>query len=161
MDIKEYIKNYNLTFDQVKTDYEEDFDSVYQNEKDWLINLEDKTHLLKDEISKQHIEEVIYKLKNNTTFDDNDTSMLSVFVSKINTIVRIANRINNFKEGTILKNGNTLRLSDFFNKVALSNSLKECQVELNDNLNNFLPHIYSVIKHCQNPIDYPIYFHFT
>jgi len=158
MDIKEYIKKYNLPFDKIKTDYALDFEALFQDEKEWLSNLEDKIHLLKNDKSEQSIREVIKKLKNNQAFDENDTSMLSVFVSKINTIVRIANRINNFKEGTVLANGNTLRLSDFFNKVALSNSLKACKVELNDNLNNFLPHIYSVIKHCQNPIDYPIYY---
>ena len=158
MDIKEYIKKYNLPFDKIKTDYALDFDALYKDEKEWLSNLEDKIHLLKNDKSEQSIREVIKKLKNNQAFDEKDTSMLSVFVSKINTIVRIANRINNFKEGTLLTNGNTLRLSDFFNTVALSNSLKACNVELNENLNNFLPHIYSVIKHCQNPIDYPIYY---
>mgnify|MGYP000561850414 CR=1 FL=1 len=140
MDIKEYIKKYNLPFDKIKTDYALDFDALYQDEKEWLSNLEDKIHLLKNDKSEQSIREVIKKLKNNQTFDEKDTSLLSVFVSKINTIVRIANRINNFKEGTVLTNGNTLRLSDFFNTVALSNSLKECKVELNDNLNNFLLH---------------------
>ena len=157
MEIKEYIKKYNLTFDKIKTAYALDIEALFQDEKELLNNLEDKINLLKNDKSEQSIREVIKKLKNNQAFDENDSSMLSVFVSKINTIVRIANRINNFKEGTVLANGNTLRLSDFFNKVALSNSLKACKVELNDNLNNFLPHIYSVIKHCQNPIDYPIY----
>ena len=160
MNIKEYIKKFNLSFGKIKTDYALDFDGLYHDEKDWLCNLEDKIHLLKNTKSEKPIQEVINKLKNNQTFDETDTAILSVFVSKINTIVRIANRINNFKEQTVLTNGNTLKLSDLFNAIAVSNSLRDCRFELNDNLNNFFPHIYSVIKHCQNPSNYPIYYKF-
>ena len=49
MDIKEYIKKFNLPFDKIKTDYASDFDALYQDEKEWLSNLEDKIHLLKND----------------------------------------------------------------------------------------------------------------
>jgi len=157
MDIKDYVKKYNFPFDKVKTDFKEDFDSLYSTEKDWLENLEDKIHLLKNKDSEDAIKKVIQKLKGKEDFNELDTSILSTFVGKINTIVRIANRINNFKEGTQLENG-VLKLFDFFNAVKRSEKLENLNYKLNNNLVNFLPHIFSVIKHCQNPANYPVYY---
>jgi hypothetical protein len=158
MDIKEYIKKYNLTFDKIKTDFAYEFDELFHDKKEWYSNLEDKVHLLKNDRLEQSILDVIKKLKSKTPFDENDTSILSVFVSNINTIAKIADRINNFKEGKLLTDGSSLRLADFFNTVALSNSLNAYHVKLNNNLNKLVPHIYSVIKHCQNPSVFPIYY---
>ena len=158
MDIKDYVKKYNLSFDNVKSEFDADFTSLYESEKEWLENLEDKVHLLKNEKVQAQVSEVINKLKTAESFNENDSKNLSAFVSKVNTIVRIANRINNFKEGTVLDNGATLKLYDFFNSVKTSDNLSEFNYPLNSNLNNFLPHIYSLIKHSQNPIEYPIYY---
>ena len=158
MDIKDYVKKYNLPFDKVKSEYNVDFNSLYESEKNWLENLEDKVHLLKNEKDQAQVTDVINKLKSTESFNENDSKTLSTFVSKVNTIVRIANRINNFKEGTDLDNGSTLKLYDFFNSVKNSNKLTYFNYPLNSNLTNFLPHIYSVIKHCQNPTEYPIYY---
>lgn len=157
MDIKDYVKKYNLPFDKVKTDFKEDFDSLYSTEKDWLENLEDKIHLLKNKDSEDAIKQVIQKLKGTEDFKESDTPILSTFIGKINTIVRIANRINNYKEGTQLDN-RVLNLFDFFNAVKRSENLEYFNYQLNNNLVNFLPHIFSVIKHCQNPASYPIYY---
>jgi hypothetical protein len=157
MEIKDYVKKYNLPFDEVKTDFKEDFDSLYSTEKEWLENLEDKIHLLKNKVSEDAIKQVIQKLKETESFTESDTPILSTFIGKINTIVRIANRINNFREGTKLDNGN-LRLYDFFNAIKHSDNLQNFNYQLNSNLENFLPHIFSVIKHCQNPDNYPIYY---
>ena len=158
MDIKDYVKKYNLSFDKVKSEFNDDFNSLYESEKEWLENLEDKVHLLKNEKNQAQVTDVINKLKSTESFNENDSKTLSTFVSKVNTIVRIANRINNFKEGTDLDNGSTLKLYDFFNSVKASNNLTDFNYPLNSNLTNFLPHIYSVIKHCQNPTEYPIYY---
>lgn len=158
MDIKDYVKKYNLSFDKVKSEFDADFTSLYESEKNWLENLEDKVHLLKNEKDQAQVTDVINKLKSSESFNENDSKTLSTFVSKVNTIVRIANRINNFKEGTVLDNGSTLNLYDFFNSVKTSDNLSEFNYPLNSNLTNFLPHIYSVIKHCQNPTEYPIYY---
>ena len=157
MEIKYYIKKYNIPFDKVKTDFKEDFDSLYSTEKDWLENLEDKIHLLKNKDSEDAIKKVIQKLKGKEDFNESDTSILSTFVGKINTIVRIANRINNFKEGTQIEN-DVLKLFDFFNAVKRSEKLENLNYKLNNNLVNFLPHIFSVIKHCQSPNNYPVYY---
>jgi hypothetical protein len=157
MDIKDYVKSYNFTFEKVKTDFKEDFDSLYSTEKDWLENLEDKIHLLKNKDSENEVKQVIQKLKGENDFNESDTSILSTFVGKINTIVRIANRINNYKEGTLLENG-VLNLFEFFNAVKHSKNLENFNYKLNNNLINFLPHIFSIIKHCQNPSNYPIYY---
>lgn len=157
MDIKDYVKKYNIPFDKVKTDFKEDFDSLYSSEKEWLENLEDKIHLLKNKDSEDALKQVIQVLKGAESFTESDTTILSTFISKVNTIVRIANRINNFKEGTKLDNGN-LRLYDFFNAVKRSDNLQNFNYQLNSNSLNFLPHIFSVIKHCQSPNNYPIYY---
>ena len=157
MDIKDYVKKYNIPFDKVKTDFKEDFDSLYSTEKEWLENLEDKIHLLKNKDSEDAIKQVIQVLKGSESFTESHTHILSTFIGKVNTIVRIANRINNFKEGTKLDNGN-LRLYDFFNAIKRSENLQNFNYQLNSNLLNFLPHILSVIKHCQSPNNYPIYY---
>jgi|GEM_PF-1407790 len=157
MDIKDYVRIYNFPFDKVKTDFREDFESLYSDEKEWLGNLEDKIHLLKNNESEVAIKQVIQKLKGTEDFKESDTSILSTFVSKINTIVLIANRINNYKEGTQLDKG-VLNLVDFFNAVKRSENLEKFDYILNSNLRNFLSHIFSVIKHCQNPTNYPIYY---
>ena len=159
MDIKDYVKKYNLPFDKVKTDFKEDFDSLYSTEKDWLENLEDKIHLLKNKNSEDAIKQVLQKLKGTDDFKESDTPILSTFIGKINTIVRIANRINNYKEGTQLDNG-FLNLYDFFNAVKRSENLQDFNYQLNSNLVIFLPHIFSVIKHSQNPNNYPIYYRY-
>ncbi|NNE32253.1 MAG: AAA domain-containing protein [Winogradskyella sp.] len=160
MEIKDYVKKYNLSFDKVKSEFDDDFKSLYESEKEWLENLEDKVHLLKNKKDQAQVTYVINKLKSTESFNENDSKALSTFVSKVNTIVKIANRINNFKEGTVLDNGTTLKLYDFFNSVKNSDNLSEVNYLLNSNLNNFLPHIFSLIKHSQNPIDYPIYYKF-
>lgn len=157
MEIKDYVKKYNFPFEKVKNDFKEDFDALYSTEKDWLENLEDKIHLLKNKDSEDAVKQVIQKLKGKEDFNESDTSILSTFVGKINTIVRIANRINNYKEGTLLENG-VLNLFDFFNAVKRSEKLENLNYKLNNNLVNFLPHIFSVIKHCQNPDNYPVYY---
>lgn len=157
MDIKDYVKKYNIPFDIVKTDFKKDFDSLYSTEKVWLENLEDKIHLLKNKEREDDIKQVIQVLKGSESFTESHTPILSTFIGKVNTIVRIANRINNFKEGTKLDNGN-LRLYDFFNAIKGSDNLQNFNYELNSNLLNFLPHIFSVIKHCQSPNNYPIYY---
>lgn len=157
MDIKDYVKKYNIPFDEVKTNFKEDFDSLYSTEKEWLENLEDKIHLLKNKDSEDAIKQVLQVLKGSESFTESHTPILSTFIGKVNTIVRIANRINNFKEGTKLDNGN-LRLYDFFNAIKRSDNLQNFNYQLNSNLLNFLPHIFSVIKHCQSPNNYPIYY---
>lgn len=158
MDIKDYVKQFNYSFDNLKSKYEEDFNSLYEQEKEWLGNLEDKVHLLRNSKHQTELNAVIGKLKSDDPFTNDDTKILSTFVSKVNTIVRIANRINNFKEETKLDNGSKLELYKFFNSVKNSTDLKSFNYSLNSNLGNFLPHIFSVIKHCQNPNEYPIYY---
>jgi hypothetical protein len=158
MDIKEYVRQYNLPFDQVKSEFDADFRFLFESEKEWLENLEDKTHLLKNKKDEVEVKQVIQKLKGNVPFGENDTSILSTFVGKVDKIVSVANRINNFKEGTKTDNGSTLKLYEFFNSVKTSQNLNSFNYQLNSNLNNFLPHIYSIIKHCQNPTEFPIYY---
>jgi 5-methylcytosine-specific restriction endonuclease McrBC GTP-binding regulatory subunit McrB len=158
MKIRDYVKSYNIPFKKLKSDFKKDFDLLYKDEEVWLGNLEGKTDLLENEENKAAVDEVIQKLKGYEPFQEEDTPILSSFVRNINKIVEITNRINNFKDDTKVDNGTNLKLYDFFNSVKISKKLQISDYSLNSNLSKFLPHLYSVIKHCQNPIEYPIYY---
>ncbi|MFD3408952.1 AAA family ATPase [Aquirufa sp. HETE-83D] len=157
-ELKEIIDECNLTFKNVKQNYKTEYDFEFNREKEWLKNLEDKTHRLTGSV-KSDIDYVISKLKSpNYLFSANDSSKLSTFVSQINGIVRIANRINNFKEGAELDNGRLLVLFDLFNTIKRTNKFSELNFGLNKNLNSFIVHLFSIIKHCQNPNQFPVYY---
>lgn len=159
-ELKEIIEECNLTFEEVKQNYRAEYDYVYNREKDWLNNTEDKTYRLSGNV-KTDIDFVILKLKTpDYQFTSNDSSKLSIFVSQINGIIRIANRINNFKEGAQLDNGKKLQLFELFNAIKKTGKLKELNFELNKNLNSFIVHLFSIVKHCQNPNQYPIYYRY-
>jgi len=79
MDIKDYVNKYNLPFDKVKSEYNVDFNSLYENEKNWLENLENKVHLLKNEKDQAQVTDVINKLKSTESFNENDSKTLSTF----------------------------------------------------------------------------------
>ena len=76
MDIKDYVKKYNLPFDRVKSVFNDDFNSLYESEKEWLENLEDKVHLLKNEKNQSQVTDVINKLKSTEAFTENDSNNL-------------------------------------------------------------------------------------
>ena len=159
-ELKEIIEECNLTFENVKQNYRAEYDFVFNCEKDWLNNTEDKTYRLSGNV-KTDIDFVISKLKTpDYQFTNNDSSKLSIFVSQINGIIRIANRINNFKEGAQLDNGKKLQLFELFNAIKKSGKLAELNFELNKNLNSFIVHLFSIIKHCQDPNQYPIYYRY-
>ncbi len=163
MKIKEYLRFYRLSLEEIFQNYNELYTKSLIDEKteNWLINIEDKLNLLKNNKERDSIRVVIFKLKNNDMFTIDDTENLNTFISKINSIVNIADRINNFKEGTSLDNNEKLSLFQLFNKMSTTNSLKNLNhLILNQNLNIFKAHLFSIIKHCQNPKDYPIYYKF-
>ncbi|CDS92110.1 hypothetical protein BN1088_1430514 [Sphingobacterium sp. PM2-P1-29] len=161
MNIKEYLNQYNLPYEALVKKCNIDFEKIYQQEltKNWLVPIENKLNWCNDE-DKWPIEKVVAKLKSSQTFDSGDIELLSTFVSKINSIVRIGNRLNNFKQGTVLDNNESLDLVELFNQISLTKYLKEFRGTLNSNLRAFLPHLFSVIKHCQDPTKYPIYYKF-
>lgn len=159
-DLKEIINECKISFDDIQQNYKTEYDIVFNREKDWLNNTEDKTYRLADSV-KTDIDFVISKLKApNYLFTSHDTSKLSTFVSQINGIIRVANRINNFKEGAKLDNGKKLQLFELFNTIKKTGKLSELNFELNKNLNSFKVHLFSIIKHCQNPNQYPIYYRY-
>ncbi|MFN5426868.1 MAG: hypothetical protein ACK5BO_02440, partial [Bacteroidota bacterium] len=150
-ELKEIREECNLTFENVKQNYRAEYDFVFNREKDWLNNTEDKTYRLSGNV-KTDIDFVISKLKTpDYQFTNKDSSKLSIFVSQINGIIRIANRINNFKEGAQLDNGKKLQLFELFNAIKKTGKLAELNFELNKNLNSFIFHLFSIIKHCQDP----------
>lgn len=158
MNIKEYIKQYNKSFVEIQTAHLEYFNSLLEEDKVWLGNIECKLHLFENIVVAEKIQNVINKLKSDVNFNEIDTLIISEFISKINIIVNIADRINNFKENTLLENGSRLRVYELFNSIKSVNNFNELNISLNPNLNNFLPHLFSIIKHCQNPSQYPIYY---
>ncbi|HXH98706.1 MAG TPA: hypothetical protein VNI52_00435 [Sphingobacteriaceae bacterium] len=159
-DLKEIIDECKISFDDIKQNYKTEYDFVFNREKGWLNNLEDKTYRLSDDV-KSDIDFVISKLKiPDYQFTGNDTPQLSIFVSQINGIIRIANRINNFKEGAQLDNGKQLHLFELFNAIKKTDKLSDLNFDLNKNLNSFIAHLFSIVKHCQNPNQYPIYYRY-
>lgn len=154
------IQDCNLTLDEVKEKYSEIFNRIIAKEQTWLCNIEDKTNRLQPR-DKVAIDFVIEKLKDiDYLFTSVDTPNLTTFISKINSIVKVGNRINNFKEGTLLENNQKLILSDVFNYIKELENITDFEMRLNKNLNAFVPHLFSVIKHCQYPERYPIYYKF-
>ena len=98
--LKDVIKDCQLSFSEITEDHKTDYDQIFNREKDWLNNVEEKTFRLSENV-RADIEYVISKLKEEGyKFKESDTDKLSLFISQINGIIRIANRINNFKEGT-------------------------------------------------------------
>ena len=160
-ELKEIISDCNISFNHVINNYRQKFDALLDSEKDWLINLEDKTIRFNDNAVQNGVDEVIRKLKDPSyLFKSVDTAQLSLFIGKINGIIRIANRINNFEEGAELEDGRRLCLFELFNRIKESEKLAGINFELNKNLRSFIPHLFSVVKHCQDPTNYPIYYRY-
>ena len=158
--LKEVIQDCQLSFSVILEDYKTDYKQIFEREKDWLNNVEEKTFRLSENV-RDDIEYVITKLKEDKyKFNESDTEKLSLFTSQINGIIRIANRINNFKEGTILDDGEALKLFELFNKIKSTNQFIDFDFTLNKNLKSFIVHLFSVVKHCQSPDTYPIYYRY-
>jgi len=156
--LKEVIQDCQLSFSEITEDHKTDYDQIFNREKDWLNNVEEKTFRLSENV-RDDIEFVISKLKEEGyKFKESDTDKLSLFISQINGIIRIANRINNFKEGTTLDNSQTLKLFELFNSIKTTNQFNDFDFTLNKNLKSFIVHLFSVVKHCQSPDNYPIYY---
>ena len=88
MDIKEYVKKYNLSFEKVKSEFVADFTSLYDSEKKWLENLENKTHLLKNEKNEK---ETVYPFLFITCNISNNQSIEYLF-TKISSI-KLVNKL--------------------------------------------------------------------
>lgn len=156
--LNEIVEECRLSFDDIQNHYQRIFNDVFDKQVDWLKNVDEKLSFLKPSI-RLEIESVIQKLINpKYLFDKSDTQILSTFTAYINNIILIANRINNFKEGVKLDNGLTLSLYDLFNSIKNTERTSDFNFPLNQNLNNFKSHLFSVVKHCQNPSYYPIYY---
>lgn len=146
------------SFSEIKESYHNIFDQIYKEEKHWLDNLENKTFWLKNPNDRDSVEYTISKLKDRAyLFSEKDTDHLGTFTRIINTIVRIANRINNFKQGVPIDNG-VLDLPTLFNNIKQTDNFSDLSINLNKNLTSFLPHLFSIIKHSQCPEEYPIYY---
>lgn len=162
MTIQEFLIPYNKSFKEITEQYSDIFIKVYNNEqeKNWLVPIESKLDKFSDNKNQEDFRYVIDILKSENEFTQDDISKLSTFVSKVNLVVKVADRINNFKQATPLEDGSQLQLVNLFNTIKSTSSLKNFTFTLNKNLNNFRAHIFSVIKHCQSPDLYPVYYPF-
>ena len=154
-----YIKQFNKPFEVVKTEFSKEFYDVYEGSRsqNWYLPLEQKINLINNPETAKAIESTIFHLKDQAyQFKESDTPSLTLFISNINNIVKITNWINNFKEGKILEDGTNLRLHELFNRIKVSHKLDDLKCTLTPQLKSYLPHLYSIIKNCQNPIEYPI-----
>lgn len=158
--LKEVLQDCQLSFSEILENYRTDYEQIFEREKDWLNNVEDKTFRLSENV-RDDIKYVIEKLNEDRyIFKDSDTDKLKLFTSQINGIIRIANRINNFKEGTTLYDGKSLKLFELFNKIKSTDQFVDFDFTLNKNLKSFIVHLFSVVKHCQSPDTYPIYYRY-
>lgn len=100
MKIQEYLEIHNISFDKLKELYPDEYRTRFNSEinLNWLVPIEDKLYKLDDK-DQRIISEVINVLKSNESFTESHKRILSIFVSKINSIVNVADRINNFKDG--------------------------------------------------------------
>ena len=139
MDIKEYLSQFNLSYNTIRLKYNEEYQKIYQKEldKNWLVPIEEKLYLITDNSDRKEIEEVINILKSSHNFKPENLRSLTIFISKINSIINIADRINNFKEGTPLDNNQELNLVLLFNNIKNSDSIEEVRMILNRNLYNY------------------------
>lgn len=156
--IKQIIGECAFSFSDVQRDFKHLYLSIFDQESKWLTNVEEKTYLLSNKI-KIDIDYIILMLKDvDYEFIEKDTVQLATFTANINSIIKITNRINNFKEGTILESGNQLCLFELFNSIKKTSQFKDLRLDLNRNLKSFIVHLFSIIKHCQKPNEYPIYY---
>ncbi|HSW61036.1 MAG TPA: hypothetical protein VLJ60_09565, partial [bacterium] len=157
--IQSIVRSCNLSFSEIKNEYADDFEKIYQREKEWLGDIQQKIDKIANKDDQFILDAVVKKLKEKEyVFLPSDTELLSKFTSKISGFYRIANRINNFKEGTPLDNGEKLKLFFLFNEIKGASSFSNIKITLNSNLKTFLPHLFSVVKHIQNPLEFPIYY---
>lgn len=158
--LKEVIQDCQLSFSEILENYKTDYEQIFDREKDWLNNVEEKTFRLPENV-RDDIEYVITNLKEDKyKFKESDTEKLSLFTSQINSIILITNRINNFKEGTVIDDGEPLKLFELFNKIKSTNQFIDFDFTLNKNLKSYIVHLFSVVKHCQSPDTYPIYYRY-
>lgn len=160
MEVRQYLQRYNKSFQEISST--SDKYSVIYNEilkSNWLVPIEEKLSRLNDD-DRIHFERIISILKSKNDFTKEDIDSLGVFISKVNSISKVADRINNFKHNTALENGTDLELDNLFNYVKSITRLADFNYELNKNLYSFVPHLFSVIKNCQDPLNYPLFYKF-
>lgn len=99
---------------------------------------------------------IVNKLQHGTPFDPSDISDLEQFRSTIGSKkeTHTCNFINNFVQSP------SLDLPTLFNKIANSSSyddfLKSLTITFTSNQEQALPYLFSIIKHFQDPISYPL-----
>lgn len=153
------VRSCNLSLSEIKNEYADDFQKIFQREKEWLGDIQQRIEKISNKEDQFILDNVVKKLKEEAyVFLPSDTELLSKFTGKISGFYRIANRINNFKEGTYLDNGEKLHLFSLFNEIKKAGSFSSINIILNSNLKTFLPHLFSVVKHIQNPLEFPIYY---
>ncbi len=162
MTVQDFIKSQNRTFTDIIQNDASIYNQVFLDEKqkNWLVPIVDKLDKLSIQEDREIIKNVISKLQSEILFDDNDTTILTVFIARINTIVKVANRINNFKNDALLDNNMKLSIVNLFNVAKQSDTFMDFDFPLNQNLNSFKVHLFSIIKHCQKPDLYPIFYPF-
>jgi internalin A len=121
-----------------------------------LCNVEDMLNLLSDFRERQSIEYVIDRLKSDKPFSQDDTYILELFVKVINKIVAINNFINNFSTNSLKRESTTI--FELLNLIRTCSTLGELlpQIHFRKTLKQHIPSFFSVIKHLENPNNYPI-----
>jgi len=130
-----------------------------KNNENWMVKIEDKLYHIKKPEDREKVSIVIDKLKdNNYKFEKSDKDSLGVFSRVINTVVNVSNFLNNFKEDKLEKAG--YELYEFFNLLKNTDNFKSLKqkIKLAGTLESNLVFYYSVVKYCQEPRSFPIYY---
>lgn len=162
MTFKNLIEDFkNKSFHDIKNKFPGTFSTVLEKQKHWLCPIEEKLYLLDDTRLEKQFHDVIAKLKDsNYSFGKDDIVSLSAFTRNINKITRAANFLNNFKQKKKLNNGEELDLSLLFNQIKLCDTLLDLSAVHKSKIHVHIDNLFSVIKHCQNPDQYPINYRF-
>ncbi|UPZ35817.1 AAA family ATPase [Sphingobacterium sp. PCS056] len=162
MTLKEISNEFkDISFDELKRKYTSNFNAVFEKQKLWLCPVEEKVHYFGIEGLENIINDVIVKLKDKGyKFTKDDLIPLGDFTKNINTITKIGNFLNNFRQGKKLKDGSTLDLPTLFNQIKSSDNLASLLKVHGSKLHDHIDNLYSVVKHCQNPDEYLINYKF-
>lgn len=157
-DIKHVLAGCRLSYQEVQDKYKYIFEEVKTRRSHWYINVVDKIEQLREDF-RPSVQEVITKLEDNDyRFVKADTAILSTFVATVNGIIKLNNWINNFKEAKPLENGKALQLFSLFNTFKDTDKFDSLELDQGKALKQYVPHLFSIVKHCQKADEYPIYY---
>ncbi|WP_316819331.1 McrB family protein [Pedobacter nyackensis] len=150
-----------ITYDELKERYPVSFQIVFDQQKDWLCNFEDRVSSIDDKDFADVLTKTIRKIKDASyNFEENDVVLLGNFTKKIDNVTSIGNFLNNFKQDAKMNDGSLLDLVKLFNEIKTCKTVSELEESTGGKIHAHIHNLYSVVKHCQDPLAYPFNYKF-